>query len=76
MPEQEIRMINEALTTIKLTVARIETKIDTQGETLGDHEARIRELEGKSGKKWDAVVAAVISAVIVGIVGFAIGKLL
>ena len=76
MPEQEIIMINEALTAIKMTVTRIETKIDAQGDTLSDHEARIRELEGKSGKRWDSVVAAIISAVIVGVVGFAIGKLL
>lgn len=76
MPEQEIIMINEALTTIKMTVARIETKIDAQGDTLSDHEARIRELEGKSGKKWDTVIGAIISAVIVGVIGYAIGKLL
>lgn len=70
MPEQEL--MNEMLT--RLT--RIETKIDGYRSTLNDHEKRLRELEGKSGKRWDAVVAAVISAVIVGIVGFAIGKLL
>lgn len=76
MPEQEIIMINEALTAIKMTVTRIETKIDAQGDTISDHEDRLRTLEGKAGKRWDSVVAAIISAVIVGVVGFAIGKLL
>lgn len=69
-------MINEALTAIKTGVARIETKLDAQADAITDHETRIRELEGKSGKKYDAVVTAIISAVIVGIVGFILGKLL
>lgn len=76
MPDTEIIMIKESLTDIKTGVARIETKIDAQGETLSDHEMRIRELEGKSGKKWDAITLSVITAALVGIVGFALGKLL
>ena len=76
MPDQEIVMINEALTAIKTGVARIETKLDAQADAITDHETRIRELEGKSGKKYDAVVTAIVSAVLVGIVGFILGKLL
>lgn len=76
MPDQEIVMINEALTAIKMTVTRIETKIDSQGDTINDHEDRLRTLEGKAGKRWDSVVSAIISAVLVGIVGFVLGKLL
>lgn len=70
MPEEKI--MNEMLT--RLT--RIETKLDSIPATLNDHEARIRALESKPGKRWDAIVAGIIGAVIVGIVGFAIGKLL
>ena len=66
MPDEQL--LNEMLT--RLT--RIETKIDT----INDHETRIRELEGKSGKRWDSVVTSIISAILVGVVGFAIGKLL
>lgn len=66
MPEHnDMHEILERLT-------RIETKLDA----LDDHENRIRELEGKSGKKWDSVSLAIITAALVGIVGFAIGKLL
>ena len=71
MPEQENGMIQEILT--KLT--RIETKLDSMNPRLEDHEARIRELEGKSGKKWDAVSLSILTAILVGIVGFALGKL-
>lgn len=71
MPEQEKDLMNEVLT--RLT--RIETKIDSYKPQLDDHEARIRELEGKSGKKWDAITISIITSILVGIVGFAIGKL-
>jgi chaperonin cofactor prefoldin len=70
MPEQE-NVMNAVLE--KLT--RIETKIDVYKSQLDDHEARIRELEGKSGKKYDAVSLAIVTAVFVGIVGYVIGKL-
>lgn len=71
MPEQENGMMQEILT--KLT--RIETMLGSMNPRLEDHEARIRELEGKSGKKWDAVSLSILTAILVGIVGFAIGKL-
>lgn len=71
MPEQENKLMSVVLE--KLT--RIETKIDVYKSHLDDHEARIRELEGKSGKKYDAVSLAIVTAVFVGIVGYVIGKL-
>lgn len=65
MPEQnDMHEVLERL-------ARIETKLDA----LDDHEARLRELEGKSGKRWDSITLATITALFVGIIGFAIGKL-
>ena len=75
MPDTEIIMIKESLTDIKTGVARIETMLEAQAVTVKDHETRIRELEGKNGKKWDAIVTAIISAVLVGIAGYIIGKL-
>lgn len=75
MPEQEIVMINEALSAIKTGVARIETKLDSHTTAITDHESRLRELEGKSGKKWDSVTISVITSIVVGVVGFIIGKL-
>ena len=75
MPDQEIMMIKETLTDIQTGVARIETMLEAQAGTVKDHESRIRELEGKSGKKWDSVTISVITSIIVGVVGFIIGKL-
>lgn len=71
MPNQENDM-NEVIT--RLT--RIETKIDTYKPQLDDHEARIRELEGKAGKKWESVITAIIAAIVGGIVGYFINKII
>lgn len=71
MPEQENKLMNEVLEKL----IRIEAKIDVYKSQLDDHEVRIRELEGKNGKKWDAISLSVITAILVGIVGFVIGKL-
>ena len=64
MPENDMHEVLERL-------ARIETKLDA----LDDHEKRLRDLEGKSGKKWDSVTISVITSIVVGVVGFIIGKL-
>lgn len=64
MPENDMHEVLERL-------ARIETKLDA----LDDHEKRLRDLEGKSGKKWDSVTISVITSIAVGVVGFIIGKL-
>ena len=71
MSEQENGMMQEILT--KLT--RIETMLGSMNPRLEDHEARIGELEGKSGKRWDSISLAIITAILAGIVGIAIGKL-
>lgn len=78
MPEQEKDRMDEILvklTRIETRLSIIETKMDNYKPQLDDHEARIRELEGKSGKKWDAATISIITAILVGIVGFALGKL-
>lgn len=55
----------------KLT--EIDTKLDTALHELSDHETRLRLLEGASGKRWDSVVTALISAAIGAVAGLIIG---
>lgn len=57
----------------KLT--RIETMLESVKPQLDDHEARIRELEGKSGKRWDSISLVALTTLIAGIIGVVIGKL-
>ncbi len=78
MPEQEKDRMDEILvklTRIETRLSIIETKMDNFKPQLDDHEVRIRELEGKSGKKYDALSLAIISALLVGVVGYVIGKI-
>ncbi len=70
MPEEK-----ELMQDILTKLIRIETLLDSVKPQLDDHEARIRELEGKSGKRWDSLSLTVISTLIAGIVGLAIGRL-
>lgn len=68
-------MAEQTITEILQALARIETDVKTIAKNSADHEARLRELEQKNGKRFDALVLAVISAVVVGVIGYAIGKL-
>ncbi|MBQ5990995.1 MAG: hypothetical protein IJL62_00420 [Clostridia bacterium] len=68
MAERTISEILEAL-------ARIETNVKTIAENGADHEARIRELEQKSGRRMEALTLAILSAIAVGVTGYLIGKL-
>ena len=47
----------------------------TIAKNSADHEARLRELEQKSGKRMDALTLAAVTAAVVGVIGFVIGKL-
>lgn len=68
-------MAERTVTEILESLARIETNVKTIAKNSADHEARLRELEQKNGKRMDALSLAAISAVIVGVIGYAIGKL-
>lgn len=68
MAERTVAEIMEAL-------ARIETEVKTIARNGADHEARLRALESKSGKRMEALTASVLTAIAVGVVGYVLGKL-
>ena len=68
-------MAERTVSDILESLARIEADLRTIAKNSADHEARLRELEQKSGKRLEAIVSAAIGAVIVGLVGYVIGKL-
>lgn len=57
------------------TLARIDTKLDTALAQISDHEERLRALEGRSGKRWESLVAQVLSLLVAAGVGLLIGSL-
>ena len=68
-------MAERTVTEILESLARIETNVKTIAKNSADHEARLRELEQKSGKRFDALVLSAVSAAVVGVIGYVIGKL-
>ncbi len=68
MAERTIAEILEAL-------ARIETNVKTIAENGADHEERLRALEQKNGKRYEALTLSVLTAALVGVIGFVLGKI-
>lgn len=68
MAEKTVAEILEAL-------ARIETDVKTIAKNAADHETRLRALEGRSGRQMEQITVSVITAALVGIVGYVLGKL-
>ena len=68
-------MAEQTITEILQALARIETDVKTIAKNSADHEARLRELEQKSGKRMEAILSAAIGAFVVGVIGYVIGKL-
>ena len=60
---------------ILLKLERIEQKLNTALVDIDDHEERLRSLEGKGGKRWEALVAQILSLLVAAGVGLLIGSL-
>lgn len=57
------------------TLTRIETKLDMAIERLDDHEARLRTLEGRSGKRWESLVGELIKLILAALGGFLLAQI-
>lgn len=62
-------------TRILQSLGRIEQKVDSCLHSIKDHEARLRTLENRSGKRWDAGVIACIGAVCSVLMGYLFGQI-
>lgn len=66
--------MDEQNKTLAETMARIETKLDIAIGRVDDHETRLRALEGKSGKRWEAIVVDVIKLFLAAGIGFLLAQ--
>ena len=66
-------MAGDQVQEILIALAEIKSKLDTALKQGADHEARLRSLEGKNGKRWDGLVSEVISVVVAAVIGGFIG---
>ena len=60
---------------VEKTLGEINTKLDAALRGIDDHEVRLRCLEHKSGKRWEALVGQIIGLVAAGAVGWFLGQI-
>ena len=63
------------LTAIMQMLGRIEQKVDNALCVQRDHEKRLRLLEGRGAKRWDAIALTCISAAISALCGYVLGPI-
>ena len=68
--------MEERIAAMLQTLTEIDTKLDNALTRLNDHEARLRELEGKSGKRWEAMLTQITLMLVAAVLGAFTGGLL
>lgn len=63
---------NRALHTLATSVEVLATKQDTIESTVQEIKTDVKELKAVPGSKWEALVKAVLTAIVAGLVGFAL----
>ena len=61
---------NEALSSLATSVAVLAEQMTTMNVNVNSLTSKVEEIEAKPAKRWEAVVAAVISALAAGVIGF------
>ena len=69
--ERRLDAHGKELDTVEKCLERLTVLTERMDGTESDHEARLRALEGHSGDMWGKVVQTAISAVVGGIIAFA-----
>lgn len=63
---------NRALHALATSVEVLATKQDTIESTVQEIKTDVKELKAVPGSKWEALVKAVLTAIVAGLVGFAL----
>ena len=61
---------NEALSSLATSVAVLAEQMKTMNVNVNSLTSKVEEIEAKPAKRWEAVEAAVISALAAGVIGF------
>lgn len=71
----ELEADNRALHQLATSVEVLATKQETIEENVNEIKADVKSLKALPGSRWEAVVKGVITALIAGLIGFALAKL-
>lgn len=68
--------MEERIASMMQTLAEIDTKLDNALVKLNDHEERLRELESKNGRRWEAMLTQAMLLLVAVVMGAATSRLL
>ncbi len=71
----ELEADNKALHQLATSVEVLATKQETIEENVNEIKADVKSLKALPASRWEAVVKGVITAIIAGLIGFALAKL-
>ena len=71
----ELEADNKALHQLATSVEVLATKQETIEENVNEIKTDVKSLKALPGSRWEAVVKGVITALIAGLIGFALAKL-
>lgn len=66
--------LEREITKVLQKLSEIDTKLDSALSQIHDHEKRLRAIEGKSGKQWEAVVSQIISIAVAAAIAYFVAK--
>lgn len=71
----ELETDNKALHQLATSVEVLATKQETIEENVNEIKTDVKSLKALPGSRWEAVIKGVITAIIAGLIGFALAKL-
>lgn len=66
--------MEERMAHVEKLLVEINTKLDAALADIGDHECRLRALESRGGKRWDALVEKLLMAAAGAFAGWLLGQ--
>ena len=66
----------KSLNALTQSIAKMDVTLENTNATVKELKDDVHELKEKPTKRWDAVIASIISAIASGLIGFAIAALL
>ncbi len=71
---EEIKSDNKVLHEMNKNIAVLANNYENQGKTIQRIECDVKELKEKPAKRWDALTAVIVTAIVSGLIGFILSK--
>lgn len=71
---KDLEKKNDAVSKLASSVAVMAEHMKTMDEKIDEMQSSVSELTAKPGKRWDAIIMAVATAIVAGLVGWALAR--